>query len=190
LEAEIQSRINLFREKTDRLLSSTVRHALQNGEVRFTIRAEAGASVQIEAGGPTLEAVEAFVLNLRFFIQDNESISIRRMAEFIEDLSIPEDVKDRVRKGRANFNAYLDSPCGFGVFGTHPTNREVLEVFVYGSLAHANEEKRRIYDSWARSSLVLGMMNQVFMAVLLEFLKYLGFLVANLESTEGAGASS
>jgi hypothetical protein len=105
--------------------------------------------------------------------------SIQNLADFIEDLMIPEDVKTRVREGRPKFNAYLDRPCQIAIEKTHPTNREILWAFVFGSLAHANQKEKAFCDSWAKHPLILGTMNQVFMAIMLEFLKLLGFLSAN-----------
>jgi hypothetical protein len=174
--------LELFLEKSHKLLSSTVRTALEEGRVRFGMRASVGKPVETEVEGPPAESVEAFILTLRFFVQNNESISIQRTALLIEGLRVSEELKTRVRDGRTAFNAFLDTGCPIQIDGQCPTNREVFEVFVYGTLAHANPPKKQVYDSWSRNPIVIGMMNAVFMSTLTQYLVFIGFLKANVEA--------
>lgn len=180
LDPDLEAALHLFAEKFSKLRRSSVWHAIEQGEVRFSLRARQGEPVQLEAQGPSEEAVDAFVLTLRFFLQDNESISIRKMADVVEQLPIAEHIKERVRIGRQRFNDFLDRPCGIQIDGAHPTNRVVLETFVYGGMAHANPRKREVFEEWSKQPMIFGVMNQVFFGSLLEILKYVAFLDANL----------
>lgn len=98
-----------------------------------------------ERTGPRKDAVKAFLLTLRFFMQNNEPTSLRRMEERINGLEIDPELKSRFRESRHKFNSYLDSapsvrfPQGSGA----DSRRGILESLLYGLFAHANTEKRR-----------------------------------------------
>jgi hypothetical protein len=171
----------LFCEKAEKLLNSSTRRVLEEGKQPFRFSAHVGGPVVIETDGPREESVEAFVLTLRFFIQDNEPISIRNISKLIDTLPVSEAIKERVREGRQQFNADLDKPCGFQIDNQHLTNREVYEVFVYGNLAHSNVDKRGVHATWSESPMVIGLMSAVFWQVLWAFLIMVSFLKANIE---------
>jgi len=132
--------------------------------------------VRLSAIGPSEEAVDAFVLTLRFFLQNNESISIRNLAELLQRLPLDSEVHDRVVEMRTAFNSALDRPCGIKIDADHPSNREVLEIFVYGGLAHANPRKRAVFEDWSKQPIIMGMMTQVFFSNLVRVLHFLVFL--------------
>lgn len=172
--------LDLFAEKFGKLRRSTVWKAVETNSIRFSLKAQRGEPVELDVEGPSEEAVDAFVLTLRFFLQNNERISIGNMARLIQELPIDQEVKDRVAAGRKRINAFLDQPCGIKVDGDHPSNREVLYTFLYGGLAHANPDKRPLFLKWASQGIVFGVMQQIFYRCLVEILKYLAFLDANL----------
>jgi hypothetical protein len=171
----------LFCEKVDKLLNSSTRRVLEQGKQPFRFSARVGEPVLIETNGPPDDSIEAFVLTLRFFIQDNESISIRNIATLIDSLPVSDVIKDRVRDGRHKFNRDLDEKCGFQIDAQHLTHREVYNAFIYGHLAHANVDKREIYAAWTQNPVVMGLMSAVFWNVLWGFLVMLSFLKANIE---------
>ena len=171
----------LFSEKAEKLLNSSVRHFLEQGKVPFRLSARIGEPLQIETNSPPDESLEAFVLTLRFFIQDNEATSIRNMSKLIAELPISDMIKERVQEGRKNFNSGLGRPCEIMVDGVHLTNGEIFDTFIYGHLAHANERKRRLYGSWASNPIIMGMMSTVFLGALLASIRMVDFLQANLE---------
>ena len=87
-------------------------------------------------------------MTLRFFLQNNERISIANTADLYETLAVPEKLKEAVRKTRGMLNQCLDSDAQIIWKNERLTRRRVLDVFLYGGLAHANPEKKALYDEW------------------------------------------
>jgi hypothetical protein len=82
--------LELFNEKADKLLDSAFVGALVSGKTEATIsgRRQENGSFEITPvlRGPSPEAVDAFVLTFRFFIQDNETTSLRSIATIYEEI--------------------------------------------------------------------------------------------------------
>lgn len=180
MDAEAVRTLDLFAEKFAKLQRSSVWKAIETGRFRFSLKAERGKPVEVTVEGPSEEAVDAFALTLRFFLQNNERISIANMATLLSDLPIDQEIKERLATGRQRINEFLDQPCGIKVDGDHPSNWKVLDTFLYGGLAHANPKKRPLFLKWASQGIVFGMMQQVFYSCLIELLRYLAFVDANL----------
>lgn len=175
--ASVRETLDLFDEKFEKLKRSEVWNAIEQGEIRFSISAEVGEPVLLTAEGPGEMALDAFVLTLRFFLQNREPISISNLCELIEELPIPEETKERVSTFRAAFNEAMDRPCPIELDGQRPTHRDVLMVFLYGSLAHANNPKRRkTFKAWASHAISLGAMTQAFYLSLLQVANMVAFL--------------
>jgi len=69
--SEIRTALKLFNEKADKLRNSNfVKAAVENSGVSLSW--QEGEFFQITRTGPTEENVDAFVLTLRFFVQDND----------------------------------------------------------------------------------------------------------------------
>ena len=89
--------------------------------------------------GPSDKTVEATVLTLRFFIQNNECTSLSKMAKLYSASDIDLSISAKVFEVRELVNSYLDTPSNLSISESGPmTHREVLDLFVNGDLAHAN----------------------------------------------------
>jgi hypothetical protein len=80
-------------------------------------------------------AIDAFVLTARFFFQDRDGISFRRMAEIYDGPSVPASLADRYRDCRAKLNAYLDLPPGMVANAKAVTQGDIRDVLLYGQVA-------------------------------------------------------
>ncbi|MDP1571496.1 MAG: hypothetical protein Q8L86_15995 [Vicinamibacterales bacterium] len=97
--------------------------------------------------GPDDEATEAVVLTLRFFIQDNEPISLRNMRALYERELPSHPLADSVEVACAGLNEWLDDRTSLSIAETRfLTYRDVLEIFVYGAYAHMNERRRKQFE--------------------------------------------
>ncbi|QDV78976.1 hypothetical protein [Botrimarina mediterranea] len=166
----------LFVEKANRLLKSTfLKEAAVN--MGWTLSGKKDEAVRIEHRGPRWENVEAFVLTFRFFIQDNESISIRNMAKvFSSDLATPGE-RRRFYEIRESLNKYLDGSSMFKEGARTASRREVMDVFIYGGMSHAKPKKKEKFDAWMRHVL-LGPMTTT------EFTTILSTVLSAIENTQ------
>ena len=144
----------LFNEKADKLVRlSFIRAMLEpNSGVTISWKAtdDGGYQQTNERRGPGEEAIDAFVLTFRFFIQDNEQSSFRMMADHYADAPIDEELKQKFAQVRKQVNDILDGPSDMSFsHNDEPfSRRRIMDVFVYGGLAHANAAKKELYDVW------------------------------------------
>lgn len=128
----------------------------ESGGISFTISMSSppGSSTtwKSETTGPDEEAIHAFVMTFRFFIQDNERCSLHRLSDYYNSGLIEDNLKNRFNSNRNALNSFLDSPGMFNFtveLGEGPellTRRRVMEIFTYGGIAHATPEKKKIFD--------------------------------------------
>src|SRR5215216_3065884 len=139
--------LRLFNEKVNELLELSFVKAVTDPNAGFSLsgkRQEDGSfKMESTVRGPSVEAVKAFVLTFRFFIQDNETTSLRKIAVLYDSSNIDPQQRAHFQSARNEVNKMLDAPNFFNLNydGVTPTNREVMDIFVYGGLAHANPEK-------------------------------------------------
>jgi hypothetical protein len=135
----------LFNEKAERLERSGFIKQLDKTPLSLSLTIGV-PDPAITTTAPGEDPVDAFVLTLRFFLQDNEPSSFGRLAEVYEALPIPEALREKFRIGRHNLNVFLDSPVSMSVIikgnAIGPRRRDVLEIFLYGDLAHAQPHRR------------------------------------------------
>lgn len=93
--------------------------------------------------GPNEESVKAVVLTMRFFIQNNEPISLHNMAKLYARLTVAQDLGLQCLKLRQRLNEFLDLSTNVGIEeGKLLTHRQVLDLFFYGWLAHSNDPEK------------------------------------------------
>ena len=159
--------MEVFNEKADRLLSSSFAREIAALGLRTRISWKKGEPIVMECKGPDQESVEAFVLTLRFFIQDNEKTSFRKLAETYNSLPLPKDLQEAFEQCRAQLNDCLDQhdpAMQIKVGDKILTRGEILRVFVYGDLAHSTQ--RSTYESWKTNPVKFGFLQQEFKKVL------------------------
>jgi hypothetical protein len=179
-----RERLRLFNELAEKLLGTSF---VQNG-TKLTITFEEGKPLAVDLGGMDDESVDAFVLTVRFFIQDGDRISFRTIAEIYEDPSLPAKLAEHFRAQRDKLNAYLDAPSPTTV-NVPRSRREVLDIFVYGGLAHANADKRRVFKEWRDHPVAWPLMQNEFAGSLYLLAECVSHVRAlNLALLDGGGS--
>ena len=176
------STLQLFNEKVRELLELSFVKAITEPNAGFSLsgeRQEDGSfKMRSTVRGPSIEAVKAFVLTIRFFIQDNETTSLRNIATLYDSSNIDPQQRAYFQSARTEVNKMLDSPNFFNLNydGVTPTNRQVMDVFVYGGLAHANPEKYKTYKDWMSFPPAAVMLQACFNAILGNILHALAYI--------------
>jgi hypothetical protein len=172
---EIISTLKLFNEKADKLRNSKfVASAVADSGVNLSWTE--GQPAEVSRKGPDQENIDAFVLTLRFFLQDNEPISFRNLSTNIYSSSlISEEHRHQFERARSALNDFLDGNTMFN-FGGIITRRELMNVFIFGDLSHANWEKKEKFEEWMASSLVSPFFENEFVTVLFEILNIVLFV--------------
>lgn len=141
-QTEIEA-LKLFNEKASKLESySFLKSIQQSGSgIKLDWKKDQGASISRK--GPNEESIDASILTIRFFIQDNEKCSIRNISKIYEKLEDEIDLKKYFIGSRDNLNNFLALATYIDIGGKKIIRREVLDVFIYGGLSHANLQKKK-----------------------------------------------
>jgi hypothetical protein len=171
--------IRLFSEKVDKLRRLTFTQTIINEPSGFHLHYHHETGVAAERHGPAEESIDAFVLTLRFFIQNNEPCSLRNMTKHVDALHaaglISDVTRDKWNEAREAINALLDAKTHItetwqkdGTIGKEETytRRRIMDVFVYGGFAHASREKKLLFDSWRAKPLFYPMVENEFVHVI------------------------
>ena len=153
-----------------------MQYTLGKGRSSFRIDAKRDEEIRTEKTVPDQEAVDAFVLTFRYFIQDNERCSFGNLARIYEKPSVPEELRTEYLKTRKLLNDYLDAQASIKIGEEALTRRRILDVFVYGDLAHAQPKKKEVFDAWTRDPFSTGFLEVHFASILVDVLRVIRYV--------------
>jgi hypothetical protein len=84
------------------------------------------------------------------------------MSKIYDESGMTQDKINAFKNIRENINNFLNSNS----ITKTDTYREIQDIFIYGGLSHANETKKRIFDSWKRNQLIFKILENEFVFVL------------------------
>ncbi len=188
LTADIKA-LELFSEKAEKLRALSFVRSLETDNSGFQVTFHPEGGVSASRYGPNNEAVEAFVLTFRFFVQNNEPSSIRntvnRYRRLHQESLIPTDLLDNFEDARNKLLNYLASNTPL-VIGSQDTSvkpraityQEVFDVFMWGGLAHANRRRKEQFDDWSKGSMqhFFPLLENFFIGVLREYLRVIWYM--------------
>jgi hypothetical protein len=168
--------MTLFNEKTDELINSNFVKHMQSVDLKVSLRMLSGGEVEVKHTLPDQEIIKAFVLTIRFFIQDNESSSLRNLAKIFEKLHISDDLKNYFSRARNRLNQEFEKKSFLNLNGKELTYREIFDTFIFGGLAHANKEKKKEYDNWMKDVSIASLLGMEFYTFLMYFLNCIAYI--------------
>jgi len=98
---------------------------------------------------PEVEHLEAYVLNLRFFVQDNEPTSLRNMAALYNRECKDSKVLEQFMELRDAINRELDRELWFKFNAKTVTYRTIFDGMIYARFAHAKTREHELFDKMA-----------------------------------------
>lgn len=168
MDQEDFDRLRLFNEKAERLLNTRfVEYVRKNKRISFRLQFRKGKGIKTSIKLPDQDAIDAFVLTFRYFIQNNEQCSFGNLAKTYSKSYIPKAMGAKYFQERTWLNEYLDDPSSLKPL----TRRSVIDIFVYGGLAHANPQKKAKFDKLRKNSVSKGIAKLEFASILLDILE-------------------
>lgn len=138
--------LDLFEEKFNRLQKSSLLRFLTRPGWKFSFDFKTNAP-NSDSVFPELESIESYVLNLRFFIQDNEPISIRNLSEFYCNYCQDNEAIEKFSELRNILNSELDKSWPFRFNSQNMTFRDIFEGFMYSKFSHSNVENHKVFNN-------------------------------------------
>lgn len=176
--AEDLDTMRTFHEKIERLRQSQFAETVFTEETGVTLEYERGKPPGSEVRGPNQESIDAMVLTLRLTMQDNDRISLRRMAEMLEKYRTETPAVERFLDCREKLNDFLGSCIepSIKLGDDYLKNEQILRGVIYGELAHVNEEKAKAMASLREMPWVSAVIDNAFNVIVAEFLNALFYL--------------
>jgi hypothetical protein len=188
---EALRRLRLFNDKAEKLRRSRFFQMAYGEGTGATLSIGEGQPIKVVKRGADEDATAAFVLTLRFFLQPRDRIQLEQIEQLYRHVPVPDEDSQRVAEGLSVLNAFLDRTTDFAIDGQAITNRMVLETFVYGDHAHANDDKRVEYQKWRSGpfNLILESHFEFVLGHVLRFIFWLERInktaISNLEIVAG-----
>lgn len=121
------------------------------------------------------DEVNSAILTYRLFIQNSDGISIEKLSEIYATDGMPEEARMYFNHARGQLNDFLKSPTAIGFSNKYLPVKLLMEVIIYGGLAHMNKDKRKILQSWMQPENA-GLFQVEFLASLKIIFDYLYYI--------------
>jgi hypothetical protein len=165
MNKETKQKLQLIVEKANKLRDfSFEKHVAQIGLGFKGARQEDGSWL-LEFGIPDTKERDAFLLTFRLFYQENEPISFANLPALLNDPGLSMEFKNQATSIRQAYFDYLTGYSDYTVnlFEGHPTRKQMIDVGLYGGLAHTNRPERiEQYKVWARDDIRAFLFEQEF----------------------------
>jgi hypothetical protein len=168
--------LELFNEKSDELIDSGFVKHIQDIGLKVRLKMVSGRDIEVTHTLPDKEIVKAFVLTIRFFIQDNECSSIRNLAKIYEEMPGLDDLKQDFLSAKKNLNDELEKSSFIHLNGVDLAYGKIFDTFIYGGLAHANRTKKEEYKNWLKDESIAALIMSEFYNVLWYFLNCIAYI--------------
>ena len=183
LTKETLELLQLFQRKSQKIVEcSYMKWIRTQGGLKSTTTWKAGGEVTIEHNYPDSESVDAMVLTVRMFIQDNDQISLRNMSKLSDD-GLSNGWHAQLSDVRTKLNEELDNVLPWAFNDKSYTLREIVKAFVYGEFAHTDEVKAAQVKDWTKDELFGQIFRSHLQAGLLRLCEAIAYLerIARLE---------
>ena len=166
----------LFDEKVDRVYSRSFIQKYDESRNLVSIQATKEHTgewnIATSFNRPDDESVEAVVLTLRFFIQDNEICSLRNLHKIYAETREITHLASIFNEARNRVNEILAMPVQPQKPSDAPiTNRDILDTFVFGDLSHTNNKKQRArFLEWQSDPMISAIYTHIFHKITYEII--------------------
>ena len=143
--ATTHSAVSTFAQKVDRLEKSSLWKFMTSTSWRVAWDFQTDQAGE-DALMPDVEHLEAYVLNLRFFIQDNEPTSLRNIGLLYESDCQDPSLVAQFNAVRDMINSELDRSTWFRFNGQTVTYGAIFMGMIYSEFAHADRNKHALFQ--------------------------------------------
>jgi hypothetical protein len=183
---DTKQKLEMIVEKANKLRDFYFeKHVAQIG-LNFKVTRQEDGSWLTEFGIPDTKERDAFLLTFRLFYQENEPISFPNLHALLIDPSLSDYYRNQVVTLRKAYFDYIDGYSDYTVelFEGHPTRKQMIDVGLYGGLAHTNRSDRiEQFRIWTSDDIRANVFEQEFTRYMIKIL-IMVYRLADLSQTE------
>lgn len=142
--------LKIFIEKSTKLESSSFLEKITE-EFRLEVAWSESSGMTVKSIRPNQESIDSFILTFRFFVQDNEPISIRNLKSLFDSQLVSKKERKKFYEIRESLNVFLNESSNLCHKNNNLSFNDILQTILYGELSHSNKEKKAKYDQWMNS---------------------------------------
>jgi len=142
------NQLRTFNERVKKIEKGSLYKFIKEQGTGLTISWGTNQPVSLDYKGPGDESLEASILSFRLFYRNGDGLSPSELASIYKQEFVPKELSDFFQKLRKNLNDFLDSESQLDFDGKKLSHRHIIDIFVYGSLAHLNKKKQIELGNW------------------------------------------
>lgn len=147
---EVVRILQLFNAKASELNEKRFADSMRAGKGSHQVTWKKDHGYTVNHDMPHIEELQAYLVTLRQFLLQRDSISFERIGAIYSDLNVSANVKDRAASIVGQVNAYLSSASHIVMDKEVVTHKHVLDVVLYGGMFHSkNPELVATGDRWS-----------------------------------------
>ncbi|MBU0460638.1 MAG: hypothetical protein KJ771_07575 [Nanoarchaeota archaeon] len=163
-----------FNEEAKEIFDLSFKDGLVNRKLKYSWSKDDGV-LRSELKGPNDESIKAFCNDLRKFIQGNDSLKIEKLQSFYQSQLVEENEKKMFGKEMSQIDKSLQQHSSLAINSKVYTNKEILEIFLYGKVSHRTDGTKEEYNRIQNTPIHLSF-KDAFITVLQSYL----ILISNL----------
>jgi len=172
---ELETKFKEFNKEAKDIFELSFKDKLQGSGVNLHWSVESGI-LESKLTGPDDEAIKAFCNDLRKFIQKNDSLKIEKLVPFYLSDLVNQAHKRIFGEEISNIDNFLSSNSNHIFNGKNYTNKEILEIFLYGKFVHRTDGQKETHDALEKTPLYLLLKN-IFITILYQYLILINNLI-------------
>lgn len=141
--------LKTFNAKLDKILGYSF---FKHGKISLAVQRDFTTRiVTIDSDYPSDEAIDAVILNLRFFILHGEYCSYHKIQAVYATIQPSPDLQKEFDDAYVQWTAWNQAPSGI----LDTSNERLFEIIFYGERAHRNcRANYEVYDAWKKNILL------------------------------------
>lgn len=141
-----------------------------------------GQPVAVSVTSPDDEASLALAVTFRQFFQPNERISFGKIEPLLSDPDLSPNFKAQFLHIKKEIDDFLAEDSRLQLTDGTPTNNRIMEVFLYGLLAHSTPDKRAQIVAWRSDPKLYLFVENEFKSIVVTVLNAINYIVPIIEA--------
>jgi hypothetical protein len=138
-------------------------------------------NLEFTSDRPDKDNINGFALPFRFFIQKRDGISIKepdnkQLKDIFDSDFITDQERNKFHTISKEINSFLSESSNITIYNENITNNTLLDVFMYGNLSHANNDKKQKFDLWMSRKEAIEPLWHKFCIIILTILQAIKFI--------------
>ena len=141
--------LKTFNAKLEKILSYSF---FKHGKISLAVQHDFTTRIAtIDSDYPSDEAIDAVILNLRFFVLHGEYCSFHKIQSVYATIHPTAELQKEFDAAYAQWEAWNQTSSGI----LDTTNERLFEIIFYGERAHRNRRANyEVYDTWKKNVLL------------------------------------